>query len=371
MSPVTFGSVFWLCFWPRLLMAVIFTSVGYLGSGGDPQAYHILGAYSAAFVQNPATASLEELITQWWDNSEPFDLKFGHLLLEIQGGGLLQAGNTALPIIAGHAVLYSIWNHPFIWVAVQCVVSAAATSALCAAFKLDRRETLWLAFNPISLYFAGTHYKESLVESAIVTITAVVQARRHYAFAALAMVFLVLFRLPFAGLVLPIFMRSLFAKVDGRLTLVALLGLLLVVPPFYWGGIQGETGPVYALINSNEVTRRILAPLLGLLMPVPFLESLLDGFGVLLTIYGLFYWFLLCALLLHLAVSRYTRPWVVIAVFLSMLIGYYSLGQLTGKARFYAGFLPIMIIAFLSVRQDAAIWLKRRMDERALAAQRI
>lgn len=356
------AATFLKCLIPRILLSVIFSWCGYLGSGGDPQAYHILGKYLKQTLVDPAHASLDTTLAA--EGFEELDPAYEIHALSIERirepESFGQYLNSVIPITMLHAASYCVWDHPLTFLLLNSVFSAFVITRAVSAFQIGGTQSGWLIFNPVSIYFAATHYKESIAESLVIAFTTALYGRKR-PIRALFWIFLMFaFRASFGGLLCAFYLFRF--TVIGRLRPIYIFGgillLLAVLPPFFnldEVNIDGA-GPVYSLVYRNEYTIKLLGPLLGLLLPMPFHFALAHWnpvpYTLFTTIYGIFYYIVGIGCLIN---WRYATRSVEInrlvntVIFVSLVIGYLFLGASGVKDRYFAPFLPLMVLALIEM----------------------
>jgi hypothetical protein len=357
------AATFLKCLIPRILLSVIFSYCGYLGSGGDPQAYHILGKYLKQTLVDPAHASLDTILAaEGFEELDP-DYEIHALFVERirEPESFGQYLNTVMPITMLHAASYCVWDHPLTFLLLNSVLSAFAITRAVSAFQIDGTQSAWLIFNPVSIYFAATHYKESIAESLVIAFTTALYGRNRPIRALFWILLMFTFRASFAGLLGAFYLFRF--TVIGRLRPVYIFGgvllALAVLPPFFnLDEVHMDgAGVVYSLVYRNEYTIKLLSPLLGLLLPTPihfFLAHWNPVAGTLFTtIYGIFYYIVGIGCLInwrYATRSVETNRLVNTVIFVSLIIGYLFLGASGVKDRYFAPFLPLMILALIEMR---------------------
>jgi hypothetical protein len=357
------AATFLKCLIPRILLSVIFSYCGYLGSGGDPQAYHILGKYLKQTLVDPAHASVDTILAaEGFEELDP-DYEIHALFVERirEPESFGQYLNTVMPITMLHAASYCVWDHPLTFLLLNSVLSAFAITRAVSAFQLDGTQSAWLIFNPVSIYFAATHYKESIAESLVIAFTTALYGRNRPIRALFWILLMFTFRTSFAGLLGAFYLFRF--TVIGRLRPVYIFGGILlalaVLPPFFnLDEVHMDgAGVVYSLVYRNEYTIKLLSPLLGLLLPTPihfFLAHWNPVPGTLFTtIYGIFYYIVGIGCLInwrYATRSVEANRLVNTVIFVSLIIGYLFLGASGVKDRYFAPFLPLMILALIEMR---------------------
>ena len=360
------AATFLKCLIPRILLSVIFSWCGYVGSGGDPEAYHILGKYLKQTLVDPAHASLDTILAA--EGFEELDPAYAIHALSVERirepESLGQYLNTVIPIVMLHAASYCVWDHPLTFLLLNSVLSAFAITRAVSAFQIDGSQSAWLIFNPVSIYFAATHYKESIAESLVIAFTTSLYGHNRPIRALFWILLMFAFRASFAGLLGAFYLFRF--TVIGRLRPIYIFGgvllALAVLPPFFnLDEVKmDDAGVLYSLVYRNEYTIKLLGPLLGLLLPVPIHIVLAHWKGAALTdpgilfttIYGIFYYIvgIGCVINWRYATrSVETNRLVNTVIFVSLIIGYLFLGASGVKDRYFAPFLPLMILALVKM----------------------
>jgi hypothetical protein len=360
------AATFLKCLIPRILLSVIFSWCGYLGSGGDPEAYHILGKYLKQTLVDPAHASLDTILAA--EGFEELDPAYEIHALSVERirepESFGQYLNTVIPIVMLHAASYCVWDHPLTFVLLNSVLSAFAITRAVSAFRIDGTQSAWLTFNPVSIYFAATHYKESIAESLVIAFTTALYGRNRPIRALFWVLLMFTFRASFAGLLGAFYLFKF--TVIGRLRPIYIFGGILlglaVLPPFFnLDEVKMDgAGVLYSLVYRNEYTIKLLGPLLGLLLPVPIHivlahwkgAALTDPGALFTTIYGIFYYIVGIGCLInwrYATRSVETNRLVNTVIFVSLIIGYLFLGASGVKDRYFAPFLPLMILALIEM----------------------
>jgi hypothetical protein len=337
--------LFLVCLVPRLALAIVFSAVGYLGTGGDATVYHVLGMHARDLVLAPETANLGALVDRWWVDDQPLEAQYSHVLFQAAEPFAVSSLNTTFPIVALHALVYAVVPHHFAFVAVTSVLSAFATASLVSAFAL-RGALRWAAIlNPASIYFAATHYKESISEALVVfVLIALFASPRVRARAALSLgTILVLFRPSYVPVLVALASMRLLRRVESRALLLGTFVLLMVMPSQQWVVGEQAAGALFSLVYANEATQRVLGTIVGTLAPFPVLIDAGTPFGWMMLATGMLYWPLLGASI-ALVLRRQQIPDLLRGgLVLTMLIGYFVVGGLAAKTRFLAPFLPALI----------------------------
>jgi hypothetical protein len=367
------AATFLKCLIPRILLSVIFSWCGYLGSGGDPVAYHILGKYLKQTLVDPAHASLDTILAA--EGFEELDSTYEIHALSIERIGepesFGQYLNTVIPITMLHAASYCVWDNPLTFLLLNSMLSAFVITRAVSAFQIDGTQSGWLIFNPVSIYFAATHYKESIAESLVIAFTTALYGYNRPIRALFWLLLMFTFRVSFAWLLGAFYLFRF--TVIGRFRPIYIFGGILlalaVLPPFFnldEAKMDGA-GVVYSLVYRNEYTIKLLGPLLGLLLPVPIhialaywksaspdaLLPFTDPGTLFTTIYGIFYYIVGIGCLInwrYATRSVETNRLVNTVIFVSLLIGYLFQGGSGVKDRYFAAFLPLMILALIEMR---------------------
>ena len=375
-----FRTIFLWCLLPRLACSIWFSAIGYYGSGGDAQTYHILGELVRDQVRAPGLATIEARLYQ--EHMDPLEQSYvGHEAtiegLALGDEQLSTWRSSVLPVVLIHGFLYLLWDTPFAYVLFTSLLSAAATAYFVRAMAVQPLDVKWFAFNPASVYFAATHFKESLTEVLLLLIIVAMYRHRRVLGIVLPVILLGLFRFTYLPIILAFWVMHLLGldRIKTRTLVFWVLALFLILPPFYLEHlITPETaGPVYSLVYSTAGTRKLLGPILGLFVPVPFTLPLSYGGyigGVFYTVYGLYYWLLLSASALYVLLqtrSTAANVYLNLAALASLFIGYLYLGGSGLKDRYFAPFLPIMILAFVMIK-PAVLRLFGRLEQPPIQA---
>lgn len=363
--------VFLFFFLPRLILSIVFSSVGYFGSGGDAEVYHVLGLYGRDLWLDPGHASLEGLLADWWNDDEPLRAKYTASVEAIEPDAPWFFGNTVFPIIAAHAATYMLWPQPFAFVLLTSLLSTFAHVRLIAALSLAGASVRWLALNPVSVYFAATHYKESICESLVLMLMASLEARRRRVLkGAVLSACVAVFRTSYVPVIPLLWLGRSLAKIDARLIVGVLLVAFVGLPLPRWQALGESRGALYSMVHWSDLTERLLGPIVGLAMPVPFVEPLDGTFNVFLSVYGVFYWLILLPVLAHVIVGGRANRFVTSSISISLCISYYVVGGMSSKARFFAPFVPLLVIGFVQTRCDVLEWVLRLGGARSRATVR-
>ncbi len=357
--------VFLAAFLTRATAALLFSAAGFLGAGGDAEAIHTFGAYARDVVLAPTSASLEERAY----NAGLTDIEGSYLgalteSVEPLKGAWTTGGDTTMPFVFLHAVVYALWDTPFAYVLLTSLLSAFATAYFAGAVAAAPRDNWWFILNPASIYFAATHHKEGLTEVGILLFSGGMH-QTSYLPVLLGAGLVGAIRpsfLPFLGIlwlgVLPVMQRLRPRLVVGLAFLVFALAPSAFIPEL--ANPEGA-GPVYSVVYSSQMATRVLGPAVGLLLPMPFAIPLSYGHwiaGTFLTLYGLFHLrillpvgrFIVRAKGVGHQITRDLNPVIIIV----LLLAYRFAGSSGLTERFVACFLPVLIAVFLRVRQDRA-----------------
>ena len=367
------AATFLKCLIPRILLSVIFSWGGYLGSGGDPEAYHVLGKYLKEMLADPTHANLDTILAaEGFEQLEP-SYEIHALFVEQirEPESVRQYLNTVMPISLLHALTYCVWDHPFTFLLLNSVLSAFAITRMASAFRMDGRQSAWLIFNPVSIYFAATHYKESIAESLVIAFTTALHGRNRPVRALFWILLMGTFRASFAALLgtFYLFRFTAIGRVRPIYVFGGILLILAVLPPFFnldEAKMEGAGG-VYSLVYRNEYTMKVLGPLLGLLLPLPIHIILThwetDPGTLFTTIYGFFYYVVGVGWLIN---WRYATRFVETirlvntVILVSLILGYLFVGASGVKDRYFAPFFPVMILALI---QMLALGTEERAQE--------
>jgi hypothetical protein len=357
------------------LLALVFTAMGYVGSGGDPQIYQALGGYLRDLIVEPDNASLALRMEHLGLMEVGFT--YTRLVAVVQQffDGNLESilGDSGLSIVLVHGALYVLWDNPFFIVLIQCLVNAAAYAALIKHNGLHdaRRALIW---NPASLYFCATHFKESFTETAILLL--LVQTRGKGWIAKVpVLLFLGFLRLEYlvlVGLVYLVFRMVRLRTMRWPALAVIVLAILLVAPTAYADWLIGadSAGMLYSLVYANEVTRRVLGPIVGALLPIPFvLLPLSDIWGVFYTVYGIAYYSVWLRIIKTGRRSGSFRgnAYLNAGLLVLLIIGYRFTGQSGTKDRYFAPFFPLLIIGLTLLRRTPDDPVARTIAHAAVA----
>jgi hypothetical protein len=361
-APQTPGylGLFFAFLWPRLLFALGFTMMGYVGSGGDPEIYQALGGYLRDLIEDPENASLAVRLEKV--GLLEVGLTYTRLAAVVQqfSDGNLESilGDSGLSVVLLHGVFYLVWDNPAIVVLIQSVFNAAAYAALVKnnGFYDARRALIW---NPASLYFCATHFKESFTETAILFLLVKTRGKGWFAKVPI-LLFLGFLRLEYLVLVALVYLVFRIGRLRNMrwpALAVMLLVLFLVAPTAYADWLVGaETaGRLYSIVYANEVTRRLLGPIVGALLPIPFvLLPLNNAWGFFYTVYGLAYY----SVWLRIINTGRRRgnfrgnAYLNAGLLVLLVIGYRFTGQSGTKDRYFAPFFPLLIIGLTLLRRE-------------------
>ena len=323
---------FWRCLWPRLALAAYFSAVGFFGGGGDPEAYHLMGMHVKTMWEE-GHADLETTLTDvGWDDPVPFLDNYWTLYYHSTQPKFEPIFFNSISIIYVHAALYRIWANPFIYVALTALLSAWATSRFITSFALERYER-WFIWNPVSIFYAATHFKESLIESLVLLVAIYWFRERRYIRTGLAMVLIAAFRFSYAPLVGVVLAGRLIRRIPGRTLLAAAVVMLAILPAFHWTYPHGELGPVYSVLYANAWTKKTITPLFGMLQPMP-LVVLRDFYTTTFyTLYSLFYLPLLAGVITWTILNRRNNAMITASLLVEPADRYYAQAEPSTKGR--------------------------------------
>ena len=138
------------CFLPRIILSIILSTTGYYGPGGDAQMYHVTGVYAKDLFFKADTASFRDVIYRWgWDEpEEELDSKYSAVIsdFELKGGYSGNYISDTAPIVLLHALLYSIWENPFLYVFFTSAFSALATSFFVNSYEIRPKDRFWFIY---------------------------------------------------------------------------------------------------------------------------------------------------------------------------------------------------------------------------------
>lgn len=360
---------FWICFgiclaW-RLLFAIAFAGMDYVGGGGDGLVYHVLGLYSRDVVYGVPGPPLSDLIVSWWTETEALEAKYSGVLAELQASGAEIFRSDTLPVILLHGGIYSFVPHPLAFTALVSVLSAFANARLIEATGVTGAARTLIMLNPLSTYFAATHLKEGLTE---VLLIGLVIARWTSARRLLPLVFaalLVLFRPSFWPIALLILVAPNISRVDPRLIVIVAVIAALLMPGMQWDLEHAEGGFLFSVVRLNEFTEAWLGLLVGFGAPYPVPVGAWVPFTIAMWLGGIAYWSLLPRTLLSFATRPDSSLFVWVPILLSAIIGYAVVGDLAAKTRFFSPVFPILVVGWFMVRQ---LQVLRAASGNALAA---
>jgi hypothetical protein len=367
-----FAARFWRAFWPRLVLSAVFAGIGFLGPGGDPQAYHVLGRYLSKLWADPVHANLPQIEVE--EGSEPLEALYSLHLRNVEAFSrpetVGQYLNTVMPVVFIHALVYELWDHPAAFPLANCILSALAVASASQGFRLSVREQFWLNWNPVSLFYAATHFKESLTESIVLCFTTATFTQTGLWAALFWTAIMALFRLSFAG----VFAAILFLERTGigrcnpwSLSFWVFAGFA-VAPDIHAGALDVESGGVFGTICSTSFGRKLLAPAAGMLLPLPFqflmVRGVVDAWTAFSSVYGVFYygvWVGIWRTARGLDACSEARRLVNAGLLVSLLMGYLFLGGPGVKDRYFSPFLPLLVLGWL--RAKALPYSKARGGE--------
>lgn len=343
-------------------MAALFSVIGYIGFGGDPDAYHLLGRYLKDVWTDPAHASLERVLQE--EGVQEVERSYDIHVINVEQfrhpRELKQYLNTVMPILVLHAASYCVWDNPFSFVVLTSLISALALSYAINSLKLPDEDARWLIYNPVSIFFAATHFKEGITEALVLCFVATLFGRNQPWRAWMWVGLMLLFRTSFAAILacFYVFKYTAAGRLKPALLFVLLLAFLAVIPVSL-GVSETESrgaGPIYSLIYYNQWTMKLLGPLLGLLLPMPLqilrARGVIESGLVFTAVYGCYYYAVGVLLILHLRYaekSEEANRLLNVVIFVSLVIGFLFLGASGVKDRYFAPFFPVMIVALLKL----------------------
>jgi hypothetical protein len=351
-------SAFWRCLWPRLALAVLFSATGYLGGGGDAEAYHVVGVHLKHVWENGDADFEQTLEETGWHDVQPFADNYMALYLYAVEPKFDPIFFNSISVIYIHAALYRIWMNPFIFVALNSLLSAWATSRFIRAFRFEKYER-WLIYNPVSLFYAATHFKESIVESFVLLAAVYWFAERKFVRAGLAWAGVSFFRMSYAPLLGLVYASKYLRRIPGRVLLLGAFAMLIILPPFHWQAPYGRVGPIFSFLYSSEWTRKSITPLFGVLQPMPFTIRTETVTTIFFTVYGLVYLPIVMGVLAWVIVSRRNNVMVTASMLVNLMIAYFAQAQPATKGRYFAPFFPLLIAGFFSIWPDLSAALRR------------
>jgi hypothetical protein len=225
---------------------------------------------------------------------------------------------------------------------------------------MNGAQSAWLIFNPVSIFFAATHYKESIAESIVIAFTTALYARNQPIRALFWILLMVAFRVSFSGFLAAfyLFKFTFLGRVRPIFLFVGILVALVALPGFYTSDeseLDGA-GSVYSLIHANQYTKKLLGPLVGLLLPTPIHIVLAhwktDPGNIFLTVYGIFYYVVGLGWMLNWQYARRSDEIIRLVnttLFVGLMIGYLFLAASGVKDRYFAAFVPVMILALIKM----------------------
>jgi hypothetical protein len=244
---------------------------------------------------------------------------------------------------------------------VNAVVSAWAIGRASHAFRMSPGSVRCLIWNPVSLFFAATHFKESITESLVLVFVGALYGSRQIGRALGWCCAVVLFRFSYAAVLVSLVAIELFG-VGGWPTIRVLWGLavvLLCLPDIHADSVDGLGTGLFGRLAGYAWGRKVVAPFLGLLLPVPF-QGLFRFAGI-----GPWEWFTaVYGCVYHWAGWRIWAGWSGVqssqtarrivngVVCASLLIGYLFLGGPGVKDRYFAPFVAVLILAVGVAERD-------------------
>lgn len=351
-------SAFWRCLWPRLALAAYFSAVGFLGGGGDAEAYHVMGVHMSR-VWEHGSADFEDTINEvGWNDPAPFADNYMALYIHSTEPKFSPIFFNSISVIYIHAALYRIWLNPFMFVALNAVLSAWATSRFIKSFQFEKYER-WLIYNPVSIYYAATHFKESIVETMVLIAAVYWFHERKYIRTGLAWLAVFLFRMSYAPLLGVVFAIKFLKRIPGRTLVVGSWVALIFLPAFHWTLPYGTVGPIFSLLYANQWTRKGLAPLFGMLQPMPFTIWTQPYPTIFFTVYAIVYLPIVIGSTLWMLMNRRNNVLITSALLVNLLVSYFAQAQPGTKARYFAPFFPLLIGGFFSIWPELSAELRR------------
>jgi hypothetical protein len=351
-------SAFWRCLWPRLALAAYFSAVGFLGGGGDAEAYHVIGVHMMK-VWEEGYADFEQTLNEvGWDDPAPFADNYMGLYDRAVDPQFDPIFFNSISVVYVHAALYRIWANPFMFVALNALLSAWATARFIRSFQFEKYER-WFIYNPVSIFYAATHFKESIVESLVLVAAVYWFHERKFVRAGMAWLGVALFRQSYAPLLGLLFVVKLLRRIPGRTLLTGAWLALIVLPPFHWQIPYGTVGPVFSVLYANEWTRKGLTPLFGLLQPMPFTIWVQPYPTIFFTVYALVYLPIVIGAVVWMFLNRRNNVLITSALLIDLLVSYFAQAQPGTKARYFAPFFPLLIAGFFSVWPELSAELRR------------
>ena len=359
------------CLWPRLALAAAFSWVGYLGGGGDAVVYHVLGGFVRDIVVRPDHASLEGRLVKYRIAApeQSYDIHVEETRELLTGEARFDWRNNVIPLVLLHALAYIVLDHPFAYVALTSLLSALATAYMIRRSHLDRAGARWLIYNPVSIFFAATHYKEAITEVIVICFLVGILLRPSVWQAIACLIIMGFFRYTYVPILASLWAMEATSLSRQRTSIVIAMTMLVfaLLPPLYSGAfVHGASGPIYSLVDATVWTRKLLGPIVGFLLPVPFTIPLsYDQWigGVFYSVYGVFYWMLLsisCSYVLVQARPGPSTRFLNHAFVASLAIGYVVVGTSGVKDRYFAPFMPLLVLGFLPAWRLLVPYVARR-----------
>lgn len=355
-----FRGAFFQALVPRILLAWVFWCMDFLGPGGDPEAYHVLGQYLARTWEDPLHADLQKVLMEsGLERLEPmYAMHRDNVDRFSEPESWGQYLNTVMPVVFLHGALYRIWDEALAFPLLNAVVSAGAVGLASVSFEAGVAVRRGLVWNPVSLFFAATHFKESITESLVLAFASALYGRRVL-WQALAWCAAVgVFRLSYAAVLGAILVVELFGIGGWRTVWVGCVAVpvMLGLPDLNPAGAEGPDGDMgaglFGRLAGSEWGRKLALPLLGLLLPLPLQGVLQFGavgaWGVFTAVYGCAYHWLGWRLLASWRLVQQTktaRRMVNGLLTASLVIGYLFLGGPGVKDRYFAPFVAVLIVA--------------------------
>jgi hypothetical protein len=345
---------FGICLAWRLLFAMLFAGIDYVGGGGDGMVYHVLGLYARDVVFGVPGPPLSELIFSWWTDTEALEAKYSGVLVELQASGTQLFRSDTLPVILLHGGIYYFVPHPLAFTALVSVLSAFANAKLIEVTHVTGGARALIVLNPLSTYFAATHLKEGLTEVLLIglVISRWITARRVLPFLFAAM--LILFRPSFWPICLLVLIAPNLSRLDSRLIVIVAVVAALMMPGMQWEMNQTDGGFLFSVVRMNELTQEWLGLLIGFGAPYPVPVGAWAPFTIAMWFGGIVYWAILPRTLLSFATRPDNTMFVWVPILLSAIIGYVVVGDLASKTRFFSPMLPMLIVGWFMARQTLA-----------------